>query len=238
MAIAVHGGHIARAIDFYKTPGKYFIIGGTKPWIDETNPPAPTISDFRLTDVIGLKRVDNAHLVVPDPNGTIMYRNQNWRIVQEKVQTTVGAAGIPAGSTIVPVDDVAGLIVGAKIRVNNLYDGTIVSTSGLLLTLDTPAPEDIPANSSVLGGAYVDGAKYVYVDCYLNYDEFPIMTYRQIGLCSYVTPDTENILLSSIVSGVTEDQYDSLGILEIIDNRAPIPRDINQREMLSLIVEF
>lgn len=238
MAIAVNGGHVSRALEFYRAAGKYFIIGGTRPWDDETHPPAPNVEDFRLIDVVGLKRVDNTHLVVPDENGTIQYRNQNWRIVQDRIETTIGSSGVTSGSTVISVVDVAGLVEGSKVRVNNLYEGTIISKSGLLLTLDTPAPEDIPAYSPVLAGALVEGAKYVYTDCYLNYDEFPIVTYRQVGLCTGVTPNSEDILLSSSNQGVTKDEYSSLGVLEILDNRLPSTRDINQREMLSLIVEF
>ena len=238
MAIAVNGGHVARALDFYHTIGKYFIIGGTTPWEDESTPDTPTVNDFRLRDVVGLKRVDNAYLVVPDTNGSIQYRNQNWRIVTESVITTVSSAGVTAAATVVPVASVAGLTVGSKIRVGNIYEGTITSISGLLLTLDTPAPQDIAAGNTVLGGALVEGARYVYLDCYLNYDQFPLVTYRQIGLCTGVTPNTEDILKdgSYTLSGASE--YTSLGNLEILDNRVPNTRDINQREMLSLIIEF
>lgn len=238
MAIAVNGGHISRALDFYRSVGKYFIIGGTQQWDEETAPPAPSVSDYKLTDVIGLKKVDNIHLVVPDEKGTIQYRSQNWRIVIDHVRTTVSSAGVTSGSTVIPVTSVAGLTEGAKLRINNAYEGTIQSISGLLLTLDTPAPVQVPSGSPVLGGAMVEGAKYVYVDCYLNYDEFPLATYRQIGLCTGVLPNDRDVLRSAIytIDGVNE--YTDLGTLEILDNRAPSPRDSNQREQLSLIIEF
>lgn len=240
MAIAVNGGHISRALDFYKSVGKYFIIGGTTPWDDETAPPAPTVGEFKLKDVVGLKRVDNAYMVVPtdETENVISYRNQNWKKVEPQLQTTIGTTGVTAGSNVISVASVAGFTVGSKVRVNNLYEGKIQSISGLLLTLDTAAPASIPAGSPVLGGAMVEGAKYVYVDCYLNYDEFPLVTYRQIGLCTGVLPNTEDVLKSGAhtLDGVNE--YSSLGTLEILDNRYPNTRDINQRELLSLIIEF
>lgn len=238
MAIAVNGGHVSRALDFYKSVGKYFIIGGTQSWDDETAPPAPSVSDYKLNDVIGLKKVDNIHLVVPDEKGTIQYRSQNWRIVSDHVRTTVSSAGVTLGSTVVPVTSVAGLTEGAKLRINNAYEGTIQSISGLLLTLDTPAPVQVPSGSPVLGGAMVEGAKYVYVDCYLNYDEFPLATYRQIGLCTGVLPNDRDVLRSAIYTNGGVNEYTDLGNLEILDNRAPSPRDSNQREQLSLIIEF
>lgn len=238
MAIAVNGGHVARALDFYRTAGKYFIIGGTTPWDDDSAPDTPSVSDFRLKDVVGLKKVDNTHLVIPDANGSIQYRSQNWKIVSESINTTVSSAGVTNNATVVPVASVAGLTVGSKIRVANIYECKITSISGLLLTVDTPAPQDIPAGSTVIGGALVEGAKYVYVDCYLNYDQFPLVTYRQIGLCTGVTPNTEDVLKDAAYSLSGTNEYTSLGNLEILDNRVPSTRDISQRELLSLIIEF
>lgn len=239
MAIAVNGGHVSRAIDFYNTTGKYFIVGGTTPWEDETTPPSPSIEDFKLVDVVALKKVENTHLVVPDEKGTIQYRDQNWRIVSPYFSTTVGSSGVTQGASVVPVNSISGIVVGDKLRINNLYEGKVTNINGLLVTLDKEAPMDIPSGSPVTGGAQIEAAKYVYVDCYLEYDKFPLVTYRQVGLCTNVTPDGADVLRSAaynISGGV--DEYTSLGILEILDNRAPSTRDISQRELISLIIEF
>lgn len=240
MAIAVNGGHIARALDFYRSEGKYFIIGGTIPWDDETTPDTPTVETFKLRDVVGLKKVDNTYMVIPteETENVISYRNQNWKRVEPSLSTTVGSSGVTAGSTVVPVSSVAGFKVGDKVRIDNTYEGKIVSFSGLLITLDTKAPVSIDPGRPVIGGAIVEGSKYVYVDCYLNYDEFPLVTYRQIGLCSGVTPNTEDVLRSGIYTNNGVNEYKSLGVLEILDNRSPNTRDISQRELLSLIIEF
>lgn len=244
MAIAVNGGHVSRALDFYNTDSKYFIIGGTTPWEDDTTPLSPSVEDYKLIDVVGLKKVDNTYMVIPtdETENVISYRNQNWKRVEPQIKTTIGTTGVTAGSKVITVFSVAGLTVGAKVRVNNLYEGKITNISGLSLTLDTEAPVSIPAGSEVLGGALVEGAKYVYVDCYLEYDNFPLVTYRQIGLCTNVVP-VENIdrnILRSARYNPTknEDEYTSLGILEVLDNRVPGTRDIDQRELLSLIIEF
>lgn len=237
IAIAVNGGHVSRALDFYNTEGKYFVIGGTTPWEDETTPPSPTVEDYKLEDVVGLKRVDNTYMVIPttETEDVISYRNQNWKKVSPYIQTKIGTTGVTAGSTVISVESVAGFTIGSKLRIANTYEGKIKSISGVLVTLDNSAPVDIPAGSEVLGGAIVEGAKYVYVECYLNYDQFPLVTYRQIGLCTGVTPNSVDVLTSSSYPGET---YTSLGILEILDNRSPSTRDINQRELLSLIIEF
>lgn len=240
MAIATTQGHVQRAIEFYNKLGKYFVVGGTTPWEDETSPPTPSIEDYKLNDVVGLKKVDNCHLVIPDDSGTISYRTQNWKIVPVPFKTTVVGSGIAMNTTLIPVNSLAGFSVGGKVRIGDIYSGKITSINSTSnqLTIDTPAPQTIPSGTSVEGGALVEGAKYVYIDCYLNYDQFPIVTYRQLGLCTEVTPNTENVLRAAAYSTTGMNDYTSLGVLEIIDNRPPSTRDVDQREMLSLILEF
>lgn len=242
MAIAVNGGHVSRALDFYQKGSKYIIVGGTQVWEDEPTPDTPNVADFKLKDVIGLKKVDNTFLVVPDnENGTISYRDQKWRVVLESLETKVGVSGISNGSNIVNVESVTGLTVGSRIRIGDIYEGTITAISGLKLTLDTKSPQTVNADVPVIGGAIVEGAKYVYIEGYLEYDHFPLATYRQIGLCTGVVPkdpSNDNILRSAAFSTSREDEYSSLGLLEILDNRSPIPRDRNMRELISMIVEF
>lgn len=238
MAIATNGGHVSRALDFYKTEGKYFIIGGTEPWRDESTPTPPSLHDYKMNDVVALKKVYNTFLVVPDENGTIEYRTQNWKKVSEPFSTRISSSGVSINSKVIPVESLAGIVEGVKLRINNYYEGRVQSISGLNITLDTPAPVEIPAGSIVEGGAYVEEAKYVYIDAYLNYDEFPIVRYRQIGLCTGVTPNTEETLRAARYSTTGVDEYSSLGVLEVLDNRVPSTRDIDQRELLSLIIEF
>lgn len=237
MAIAVNGGHVSRALDFYKSVGKYFIIGGTTPWDDETSPDPPDLYEFRLKDVVGLKKVENTHLVIPQEDGTIQYRDQNWKIVTEYISTRV-STNIPQGSYSVAVSSVAGLTEGSKVRIANLYEGKITSINENILILDTAAPDIIPETSLVEAGARVEGAKYVYIDCRLRYDEFPLVTYRQIGICTGVTPSASDILLSASYSSSGKDEFTSLGTLEVLDNRPPYIRDIATTELLSIIIEF
>lgn len=238
MAIAVNGGHVSRALDFYDAEGKYFIIGGTTPWEDDSNPTPPDVDDFKLRDVVGLKKIDNTYLVVPDNEaGTISYRSQKWRVVPRDITTTAHSE-IVLGATEITVDSVAGLTVGAKLRINNEYEGKITELRGAVVTLDTPAPVYVPAGSPIIGGALVEVAKYVYVEAFLNYDEFPLVTYRQIGLCTGVLPNDKDIMREATYSPTSVKEYSSLGNLEVLDNRAPMTRDIAMRELISLVFEF
>jgi len=201
------------------------------------------VEDYKLNGVIGLKRVETTYMVIPttETENVISYRNQNWKRVEAYVETKVDpkSVGVSKGATVVPVESLSLIKVGSRLRINNTYEGTVQSISGLYVTLDTAAPEDIVPGSPVLGGAIVEGAKYVYVECHLDYDKFPLEPYRQIGLCSGVTPSSVDILLDpELAAKYSGTVYDSLGILEILDNRIVAHRDINQREMLSLIIEF
>lgn len=238
MAIATTDGHVNRALDFFHHKGKYFIIGGTKPWADETTPPQPSIDSFMLNDVVGLKRVDNLFLVVPDEKGSIQYRSQNWRRVQESITTNIVGQSLTKGNQTIQLSSLTGIAEGTKLRIGNAYEGVVQSIKGNSIILDTKAPADFKIGTPIIGGAIVEKAKYVYMDCYLNYDTFPLCTYRQIGLCTDAQPNNQDILKGAEYSTSGKDEYTSLGVLEIIDNRIPATRDINQREMISLIVEL
>lgn len=80
------------------------------------------------------------------------------------------------------------------------------------------------------------GARWVYVATHIAYDEFPVdLVYRQIGFYSGLVradgvPEAKVNLLP--------DEVLDPGILEILDNRTPVYRDLDQRELVSFILEF
>ena len=242
MAIATNSGHVSRALDFYNKPGKYFSVGRTTPWDNETVPPAPSVSAYKIEELIALKKVDNVHLVVEDPeNGSIVYKDSKWRIVQPEIVASVGSGGVSAGSYSVSISSLTSIVVGIKLRINSVYEGKVISvnTSTSTVTLDTAAPEFIPEGSTVLGGAYVEQAKYVYVSCTLSYNNFPTdISYRQVGLHTEVLPNNVDVLRSAEHSPTSSNEYTSLGNLEIIDNRSPVTRTEDQAEGISVIIEF
>jgi len=97
MAIITLRGRIARALDFFRKPNKYFQIGGTAPWFDplnvetdDSNPPYPGFTDT-IPDVFAFKKVSQQAFVVQDVSGTISYRGEKWRMVQEEDVLMEGA---------------------------------------------------------------------------------------------------------------------------------------------------
>lgn len=110
--------------------------------------------------------------------------------------------------------------------------GTEVVTGhagGLIHYRDTQWREVAPAS------AFDEGARWVYLEGNLNYDEFPLIDYRQIGWYSGVVPAGSVPYPDPLdpATDVTDD-----GILEIVDNREVINRAIDEKEKLTIIIEF
>jgi hypothetical protein len=83
--------------------------------------------------------------------------------------------------------------------------------------------------------ALAQGARWVYVQTELAYDEVPLLTYRQIGLFSRLVKKT------SVPAGqlaLLPTEVETSGYLEVLDNRKPVTRQVDQKEILELIVEF
>ncbi len=83
--------------------------------------------------------------------------------------------------------------------------------------------------------ALTEGARWVYIETYLMYDELPLTPYRQIGVFSRLqkangVATNKAALLPADVS--------SPGIMEVVDNRKAVNRQIDMKEQLSLILEF
>ncbi|WP_139491797.1 hypothetical protein [Brevibacillus dissolubilis] len=77
--------------------------------------------------------------------------------------------------------------------------------------------------------------RHVYVQAWLNYDEFPLVTYRQTGVYAGL------VLKSGVAANeqvVTLEDIVDVGYLLVLNNRSPIQRDATQKESLDFIIEF
>ena len=80
-----------------------------------------------------------------------------------------------------------------------------------------------------------EGARWVYLMTNLAYEELPTnIVYRQMGVITGLKPTSE----SGDDTSLTPDQVEDEGLLVVLDNREPVYRDINQREQLSVVMEF
>lgn len=86
-----------------------------------------------------------------------------------------------------------------------------------------------------LKDAYTKNARHVYIECTLRYDEIPLIDYRQIGILTELERADE---VEPGKAALIPSEVKNQGILQILDNRKPTIRQKDQKEQLSLIIEF
>lgn len=95
LPITTTAGHTSRAISFFEIPNIYIGLGKTSPWEGESedgfSAPLPNVNTKEITELIGMKRVDTKSLVVPDSDGTVIYRDQTWRKISQDEAIALGA---------------------------------------------------------------------------------------------------------------------------------------------------
>ena len=88
----------------------------------------------------------------------------------------------------------------------------------------------VPMNDAV-----ASQARWVFVECNLRYDELPLSPYRVVGLYSGLVP-VEGTPAGTVA--LIPNQVESKGILEVVDYRKVVNRQLDQRENLCIIVEL
>lgn len=99
----------------------------------------------------------------------------------------------------------------------------------------TPQDPDA-AKSQLIAKVKQNKARWIYMDFQLDPNDFVGFTYRQIGLYSDVKilpPATQSMTIYN-----AEHIEKGSGILEVIQNRAPVTRQIDQRELVAVVLEF
>ena len=87
LPIVTYLGHCSRAISFFELKDVFFAIGRTTEWADDetTNPnfipPEPDRSATGLDELIGMKLVSKKLLVAPDEEGTLIWRDNKYKIL-------------------------------------------------------------------------------------------------------------------------------------------------------------
>jgi len=80
---------------------------------------------------------------------------------------------------------------------------------------------------------YDEGAKWVLVKFFLEFDELPLIGYRQIGIYTGLEK------LPGVSDGpLVPEQVVNPGILEVIDNKKVESREVDKKEEITLIIEF
>lgn len=135
-------------------------------------------------------------------------------------------------------------IIGYK-RVNNKFfvipDETSVEpiVDGVhwrKITLTNPPADEEAAKEALIALVKEVRSRWIYLDFQIDPNDFVGFTYRQTGLYSglkILPPATESMKVYS-----PEHIQTGSGILEVIQNRSPVTRQIDQRELVSVVLEF
>lgn len=83
--------------------------------------------------------------------------------------------------------------------------------------------------------AYTQKAKWVYIETTIRYDELPPGFYRQIGVYTGLVPKDG---VDPGKTALLPDEVANAGVLEVVDNRKPSNRLEDQKEKLTMIIEF
>lgn len=240
--------HVSRALDLFDSETVYFGIGQQSAWSDENNPPSTIPTNLAINQIIGYKKVSDKYMVVPDPAGSITYRDSQWRIVppnrfkfQTITVTNEGATSITIQSyDAVQLDS---LTVGSKIMLQNGvnigHTSKITNIDGTgnqrILTIADEADATYGIGTICHWGLIAEVCRAVYLGTWIRFDELPLYPYRVIGIFNRLTRATG---VSSNKLALLPEEVEDPGICEILEFRKVTSRDIDQKEYLSAVVEF
>ena len=240
--------HTSRAFDLFSSSSLYYGIGYQSPWPDDNVPPLVDYNSMEIYQVIGYKKVEDAYMVVPDTSGSIIYRDSQWRVVSPVMYRFQLISEASAGDTQIVVQSpdpnkISALTVGTKVLLEiNQSMGlasliTNVSGSGTqaTITIADEIDQDYAAGSWVHWGILAESCRACFVGTWIRYDELPLFPYRVIGVFNRLTLATG---VATNLTALLPNQVDNPGILECVQYRMPFSRNIDQREYLSVIIEF
>lgn len=240
--------HSSRAIDLFSSDSLYFGIGYQSPWPDDNNPPLVNYNDLEIFQVIGYKKVEDVYLVVPDDSGSIIYRDSQWRVITPVKYRYQLIAEVNEGDTQIVIQSsdpnkINALVINTKIMLQDRQSAGLssmisyVSGSGTqaTLTLSTPIDKTYNAGSWVHWGILAESCRTCLIGTWIRYDELPLFPYRVVGVFNRLQRASG---VASNLTALLPNQVEDPGYLECVQYRRPFSRNIDQREYLSVIIEF
>jgi len=85
--VSTHGFSINLAKSYLNKELWIALGGGSLTWADNTNPPLPSMSINKFTDLIGLLYIDIKRLVSKDPTGSIKTNNGSYTYASNSLST-------------------------------------------------------------------------------------------------------------------------------------------------------
>lgn len=256
MAILTLKGHISRALNFYNNHDSlYAAIGKSTRWAEndceelktswdpdkdyDLDPPVPSINDDFL-ELIGLKKIESAFMVIQDDNGTLEYRGTKWRIIEmfdENNQPTVknvykeGSRWVYISTTLT-YDEITTTLPYRQVGIFSN-----VNVKGTPINPNVLTPENIE-------GAYVleaDFRRDVISEIRDgSYDRLENDSGDETTTITIEKQSDGTFTLNGVALDLNVDpvMFMPVATLEILDNRKPVYRDTDVRETIKIILEF
>jgi len=232
-------GHVSRALDFYnKADNTYFVIGRTSAWDNELVPPVPDEST-KIEEIIGYKKIDLMYMLIPDEDGDVVHKGNIYKKIKAGYEFCLlnSEFTVDTNELELKACPTTAIESGDKIRINKQDIYTVDSFDNLtnIITTVEDASESYAVDTVVEFGSIAEGSNLVYVQGLISYDELPLQSFRQVGVVTDLTP-IEAVLVGQ--KALLPEEVINDGILEIVENRTAVNRAIDQRENISLIIEF
>jgi len=117
--------------------------------------------------------------------------------------------------------------------ISKITDIQYVTVGGVdIVFKDTSWTKLVPATDQDLYDANVSN---LYIETILDYDDYELASFRQIGLLEDPLDDANE---SCDLSQYDDSVINSQGVLHYLDNRIVTNRQLNQLETISIILEF
>lgn len=259
-AITTNSGHVARALRFYNLPEIFASIAIRDPWTDESNPPSadPTIFNTGrvYNPVYHGSTMSSGNTFAtfntsPFLGGSVGYKvlalsTNTFEVRLLSDNTLVGTSPQAAGANAITnlVQGVNFFVTNTNMTAGDYYTFQADGQTGFkafdtryLVVPDSGGSISFRGQTYAIvspSDAYTRGARFVYIVVNLLYNELPIEPFRQIGIHTGLTRKTG---VSGSQFNLLPSEVQDCGVLEIVDNRSPIFRDISQRDILAVIVE-
>ena len=253
-------GHVSRALRFYNQSEIFIGIAKSEPWADENSPPVPDPAARNLGMVINPgysgTSMDNTNSVATINQDVYKLGYKSFRVTALGANTyevrdlsdnslvgdaSYGASDVP-NDTVIPGVDL--LISNTSMTGGDYYEFSVDAIVGLKQVSTKHMVVQDPTGTITYNGqkwliidpndAYDLNCRWVYVEATFEYDELPLNDYRQLGVFTGViregsVPGGQVALLPSEIADT--------GIMEVLDNRKVVYRAIDQKEVVSYIVE-
>lgn len=230
--------HVRRAIQFNQLPEIYVAIGKTSPWPDDATPPVPDpvqLAQTGTVDTVGTNVTGTGTAFTAFDVGRLIFINGEVRQIATwtdastvTIDSALSVDAVGASFSMSPVvEEIVGFV---KVQQNKLV---VPDNAGPINVYGATWREVDPAD------AYKEQARRVWLQGEFAYDAVSTsISYRQVGIYSGLVRDPADLLANPGKTVLLPADVVDPGVLEYIYHDRPIPRALNRRDVLNVIITF